>query len=192
MHGKREQKSSRSPAKQSWSVGKFGPMPRAAKLHRLSIAIAERLHSEIASASLIHDCAKGIEWVKVRILAQDGPFEPIPRSRLSADPPFRTIVLGRVNPSAPANFISVLRTHLKGMDYTGKKTSSSRSMTILYTCVPTTSSSATPSSPAVHTRCSTTLSQKYTLLYKLPFSSPGQKYKIQNKRLRAMYPPKRD
>ena len=38
-----EQKSSRS------LVGKFEPMPRTAKLHRLSIAIAEPLHSEIAS-----------------------------------------------------------------------------------------------------------------------------------------------
>lgn len=45
-------------------VGKFGPMPRTAKLHRLSIAIAEPLHSEIASTSPVCDCAKGIEMHK--------------------------------------------------------------------------------------------------------------------------------
>jgi hypothetical protein len=41
-------------------VGKFGPMPRTAKLHRLSIAIAEPLHSGIASTSLVHDRGKGM------------------------------------------------------------------------------------------------------------------------------------
>lgn len=79
MHGKREQKlkSSRSSG-EAILVGKFGPMPRTAKLHRLSIAIAEPLHSEIASTSPVCDCAKGIEMHKDQVLAQDGLVELIP------------------------------------------------------------------------------------------------------------------
>ena len=52
-----EQKSSRS-AGEAILVGKSGPMPRTAKLHRLSIAIAEPLHSGI---SLIYGCAEDNE-----------------------------------------------------------------------------------------------------------------------------------
>lgn len=63
MHGKREQKlkSSRSPAKQSWSVNL---VPCRERPSSIGIAIAEPLHSEIASTSPVYDCAKGIEMHK--------------------------------------------------------------------------------------------------------------------------------
>lgn len=61
-------------------------------------------------------------------------------------------------------------------------------MTILYTSVPTTNSSATPSSPAVHTSCSTTLSPKvYPAVQTFPslVREKSTKYKTRGYRQRT-------